>query len=126
MNNVQAADGQAEKPKALAPEPSTPEKDKDAKVVLRAKKLPDKNYTTGKNPRTSMDDCIQEVKKTGRGSLQMADNPFEGVNFNVKKTPQLETVLEKLSYVEGRVGKENDKYIVPRDGITSFVFLARK
>ena len=64
-------------------------------VVMRGKKPPLENSVEA-DPRQTMDECIQQVRKAGRGSLQMAEGPFEGVRFTHQKSPHLETVLEKL------------------------------
>ena len=81
--------------------------------------------------RQIMDNNIQAATRAGRASLTSLEDAWEaGLNFkdvNQFKADQSErvvSVMEHLAFTNRRVAEDNDKYIVTREGITSFVYLA--
>lgn len=78
--------------------------------------------------RASMDQCLETIKTTGRSSLQ-SDNPLAGLPLEMtsEKPAALRKLLGLLEIEADRVAHENHrKYILLRDGVTSYVYLAAR
>jgi hypothetical protein len=75
--------------------------------------------------RAIMDQCVQEAVQAGRSSLH-ADDPLARFELTTTKaqSPDLQLVLDLLDYAEDRIARDNHKYVLSRNGTTSFVYLA--
>ena len=76
--------------------------------------------------RAIMDQCVQEAVTAGRTSLH-AEDPLARFELAATKTQpaDLQLVLDLLDYAEDRIAHDNHKkYVLSRNGTTSFVYLA--
>lgn len=77
------------------------------------------------DPRDTMDSIIDTIKSgNARNSLQ-AHDALEGIQVTDTSSDHLQNVLRLLDIKAEKLPLENQKYIVQRDGIISFVYLAK-
>lgn len=77
------------------------------------------------DPKQVMDQCVQEAVVAGRQSLH-SDDPLANFEVTGAKSDQLQLVLELLDCNrEDQIAHDNHKkYVLNRNGATSFVYLA--
>ena len=95
-------------------------------VMRRASRNVDNsNGDTRRESRDVMDECVREVKRGGRASLiAIEDEMAASMKFEETQSARLLDIIAKLSFANTKVAQDDDKYIVLRDGITSFVYMA--
>ena len=72
-----------------------------------------------------MNECVRDVQRGARASLlAYEDELTSSMTFAETQSKRLLEVIAKLSFADNKVAEDSDKYVVPRDGITSFVYLA--
>ena len=79
------------------------------------------------DPRAIMDSVIQEAVTVGRTSLT-PDNPLASFEFTSRKPDELRPILDLLDITDmERIAHDNHKkYVLSRNGTTSFVYLANE
>ena len=77
------------------------------------------------DPKAIMDQCVQQAVVAGRDSLHTED-PLANFELTGNKTDQLQLVLELLDCNrDDQIAHDNHKkYVLNRNGATSFVYLA--